>query len=46
MTGRHRLPRHLDASARHIYDFADPHWRDLAYRTVLMEAGRTADLTR
>ncbi len=45
LTGVHRLPHHLDASARHRYDFADPQWRELAYRTVLMEAGTVADLT-
>jgi hypothetical protein len=44
LTGRYRLPRHLDASARHLYDFADQQWRELAYRTVLMEAGSAADL--
>ena len=45
LTGVHTLPRHLDCSARHAYDFADPQWRDLAYRTVLMEAGSAQDLT-
>jgi hypothetical protein len=45
LTGRHRLPHHLDASARHLYDFADEQWRELAYRTVLMEAGSQTDLT-
>ena len=45
LTGRHRLPRHLDCSACHLYDFDDPQWRELAYRTVLMEAGTAADLT-
>lgn len=40
-----RLPHHLDASARHLYDFADEQWRELAYRTVLMEAGTEADVT-
>ncbi len=45
LTGRYRLPHHLDASARHLYDFADEQWRELAYRTVLMEAGTGADLT-
>lgn len=44
LTGRYRLPLHLDASARHLYDFADHQWRELAYRTVLMEAGSAADL--
>ncbi len=43
-SGSHRLPLHLDASARHLYDFSDVRWRELAYRTVLMEAGSTADL--
>lgn len=45
LTGRYRLPHHLDASARHLYDFADGQWRELAYRTVLMEAGSETDLT-
>ena len=45
LTGRYRLPHHLDASARHLYDFADEQWRELAYRTVLMEAGSHADVT-
>lgn len=45
LTGHYRLPHHLDASARHLYDFADVQWRELAYRTVLMEAGGQADLT-
>ena len=45
LTGCSRLPHHLDASARHLYDFADVQWRELAYRTVLMEAGSQADLT-
>jgi hypothetical protein len=45
LSGRFRLPHHLDASARHVYDFADEQWRELAYRTVLMEAGKQADVT-
>jgi hypothetical protein len=45
LTGRYRLPHHLDASACHLYDFADEQWRELAYRTVLMEAGTEADVT-
>jgi hypothetical protein len=45
LAGCHRLPQHLDSSARHLYDFADAQWRELAYRTVLMEAGTDADLT-
>jgi hypothetical protein len=44
LTGEHRLPRHLDSSARHLYDFGDPKWRELAYRTVLMEAGTVTDV--
>jgi hypothetical protein len=44
LTGEHRLPRHLDSSARHLYDFGDPKWRELAYRTVLMEAGIVTDV--
>ncbi len=43
-SGLHRLPLSIDASARHLYDFAEVGWRELAYRTVLMEAGSTADL--
>ena len=45
LTGQHRLPLRLDASARPAYDFADPQRRDLAYRTVLMEACSVSDLT-
>jgi hypothetical protein len=45
LVGVHQLPRNLDASAQHRYDFADPQWRDLAYCTVLMEASTVADLT-
>lgn len=45
LTGLHPLPLRLDASARPLYDFADPHRRDLAYRTVLMEACFVTDLT-
>jgi hypothetical protein len=44
LTGHHQLPRHLDASARHHYDSADPQWRELLYRTVLMEAGTVMDV--
>ena len=43
--GLHRLPLRLEASARPLYDFADPHRRDLAYRTVLMETCSVGDLT-
>jgi hypothetical protein len=45
VTGVHRLPLHLDSSAAATYDFADPHRRGLAYRTVLVEAGSERDLT-
>ena len=45
LTGLRRLPLRLEASARARYDFADPHRRDLAYRTVLMEACSASDLT-
>lgn len=45
VAGLHRLPLHLDASARPLYDFAEPHDRDLAYRIVLAEACSLADLT-
>jgi hypothetical protein len=45
LAGCHRLPQHLDSSARHLYDFGDAQWRELAYRTVLMEASTDADLT-
>ena len=45
LTGLHQLPLRLDASARPLYDFADPHDRDLAYRIVLSEACSAADLT-
>jgi hypothetical protein len=45
LAGCHRLPQHLDSSARHLYNFADAQWRELAYRTVLMEACTDADLT-
>ena len=44
VTGLHRLPLRLEASARALYDFADPHRRDLAHRTVLMEACCVRDL--
>jgi hypothetical protein len=39
-----QLPLHLDASARELFDFADPHRRELAYRIVLLEARRLDDL--
>ena len=45
LAGQHRLPLRLDASARPLYDFADPDDRDLAYRIVLAEACSVSDLT-
>lgn len=44
LTGSFRLPRHLDSSARSLYDFASASDRDLAYRVVLLEANSTSDL--
>lgn len=44
IAGVHRLPLHLDSSAPTSYDFADPHRRALAYRTVLLEATSEDDL--
>ncbi len=38
LQGRFRLPLHLDASARALYDFASPSDRELAYQLVLLEA--------
>lgn len=43
LAGRWQLPLHLDASARALYDFADPLSRAEAYRLVLLEAGSAAD---
>lgn len=45
VAGVHRLPLYLDSSAAATYDFADPHRRSLANRTVLIEAGSEGDLT-
>lgn len=45
LSGPSPASHHLDASARHRYDFADEQWRELAYWTVLMEVGSDADLT-
>lgn len=44
LIGRLQLPLRLDASARHVYAFPDEQWRELAYRTVLLEAGTVTDL--
>lgn len=41
--GRSRLPLHLDASTRALYDFASPSDRELAYQLVLLEAGSPND---
>ncbi len=38
LSGRHQLPLHLDASARAVYDFADPDDREHAYQLVMLEA--------
>ena len=38
LSGRHQLPLHLDASARAVYDLADPDDREHAYQLVLLEA--------
>lgn len=46
LTGRLRLPLHLDASARAVYDFADPDEREEAYQLVLLEAASPADHER
>jgi hypothetical protein len=43
LQGRFRLPLHLDASARALYDFASPSDRELAYRLVLLEANSPTD---
>ena len=44
LSGRHQLPLHLDASARAVYDFADPDDREHAYHLVPVEASCPADL--
>jgi len=44
VSGRWQLPLHLDASARAVYDFADPDEREEAYQLVLLEASSPADL--
>lgn len=44
LNGRWQLPLHLDASARAVYEFADPDEREEAYQLVLLEAASPADL--
>ncbi len=44
--GQVRLPLHLDASARQLYDLDAPYSRELMYRVVLLEAGSVEDLSR
>ena len=44
VSGRWQLPLHLDASARAVYDFADPDEREEAYQLVLLEAASPGDL--
>jgi hypothetical protein len=45
VAGKVRLPIHLDASDRALYDLGDEHRRALLYELVVLEAGRVADLT-
>lgn len=42
--GTVRLPLHLDASARQVYDLDQDYFRRLVYRLVLLEAATTDDL--
>lgn len=44
--GKIRLPLHLDASTRQVFDLDDSYSRELMYRVVLLEAGRVEDLAR
>jgi len=39
-----RLPLHLDASARPVYDMDQDYFRQLVYRLVLLEASTVEDL--
>jgi hypothetical protein len=39
-----RLPLHLDASARQLYDLDQDYFRRLAHRLVLLEAATVEDL--
>ena len=43
-TARVRLPLHLDASARPVYDLDQDYFRQLVYRLVLLEASTVEDL--
>jgi hypothetical protein len=45
LQGKVRLPLHLDASDRALYDLSDEHRRALLYELVLLEAGSVEDLT-
>src|SRR5207249_1486997 len=45
LEGKVRLPLHLDASDRALYDLSDEHRRELLYELVLLEAGSVEDLT-
>lgn len=45
LQGKVRLPVHLDASDRALYDLGDEHRRELLYELVLLEAGSVEDLT-
>ena len=42
--GEVRLPLHLDASARQMYDLDQDYFRRLVYRLVLLEAATVEDL--
>jgi len=42
--GKVRLPLHLDASARPVYDLDQDYFRQLVYRLVLLEASTVEDL--
>ncbi len=42
--GEVRLPLHLDASARPVYDLDQDYFRQLVYRLVLLEASTVGDL--
>jgi len=42
--GKVRLPLHLDASARPVYDLDQDYFRQLVYRLVLLEASTVDDL--
>jgi hypothetical protein len=44
LIGRHRLPQHPGFLSPPPVRLADAQWRELAYWTVLMEAGTDADL--